>query len=326
MSSIRIGTRNSRLALAQAEWVSSALAGLGVETTIVEITTLGDRISDTPLGPHLGSSFFTKEIESALLNDDIDVAVHSCKDLATRLPSGLSIVAVPEREDPRDVVVTNGNAVRAVSAESQALDLPFRVGTSSPRRKGTLAVLRPHWTVVDQRGNVPTRVAAVDDGHLDGAVLAAAGLSRLGMLNRADLIFDPADLVPAAGQGALALQCRTSDTHVCEKILSLNHPVSHAAVRAERAVLRKLQAGCQAPLGVHAALRQLETEDPEEVSVVLYSAVATPQGLIRKELEGNLADPEGLGNAIAEEIASSLGVSTLADVPWAGVPPREEGK
>ena len=326
MSSIRIGTRNSRLALAQAEWVSSALASLDVETTIVEITTLGDRIRDAPLGPHLGSSFFTKEIESALLNNDIDVAVHSCKDLATRLPDGLSIVAVPEREDPRDVVVTSGNTPGAVSADSSDLDSPFRVGTSSPRRKGILAVLRPNWTVVDQRGNVPTRVAAVDDGHFDGAVLAAAGLSRLGMLDRADLIFDPADLVPAAGQGALALQCRTSDTLVCDKVVLLNHPVSHAAVRAERAVLRKLQAGCQAPLGVHAVLSQLETDAPEDVSVVLHSAVATPQGLIRNELEGNLADPEGLGNAIAEEIASSLGVNTLADTLWAGIPPREEGQ
>jgi len=326
VSSIRIGTRNSRLALAQADWVSSALASLDVETTIVEITTLGDRVRDAPLGPHLGSSFFTKEIESALLNNNIDVAVHSCKDLATRLPDGLSIVAVPEREDPRDVVVTGGNAPKAFGEDSSGLNSPFRVGTSSPRRKGILAVLRPDWTVVDQRGNVPTRVAAVDDGLLDGAVLAAAGLSRLGMLNRADIIFDPADLVPAAGQGALALQCRTGDTLVCEKIALLNHPISHAAVRAERAVLRKLQAGCQAPLGVHAALHQLRTEAPEDVSVILHSAVATPQGLIRNELEGNLADPEGLGSVVAEEIASILGVSTLADTSWAGIPPREEGR
>ena len=247
------------------------------------------------------------------------------KTLATRLPDGLSIVAVPEREDPRDVVVTSENKPGAVSADSSALDSPFRVGTSSPRRKGILAVLRPNWTVVDQRGNVPTRVAAVDDGHFDGAVLAAAGLSRLGMLDRADLIFDPADLVPAAGQGALALQCRTSDTLVCDKIVLLNHPVSHAAVRAERSS-PKAAGGCQAPLGVHALLSQLETDAPEDVSVVLHSAVATPQGLIRNELEGNLADPEGLGNAIAEEIASSLGVNTLADTLWAGIPPREEGQ
>ena len=185
-----------------ARLLEAAHAGLEVE--LVEIRTSGDRIQDVPLGPELGQAFFTKEIEDALLDGRIDLAVHSCKDLATTLPDGLVLGAVPVREDPHDALVSGGATLSALPAGA-------RVGTSSPRRKGFLAHARPDLVIQEQRGNVPTRLKAVDEGRVDAIVLAVAGLRRLGLADRITEILDPDVLLPAAAQGALALQIRADD-------------------------------------------------------------------------------------------------------------------
>ena len=216
MRSLRIGTRGSRLALAQAGWTRDALsrARPDMEIELLAIRTTGDVILDVPLRPEHGSSFFTKEIEDALLEGRIDVAVHSCKDLATRLPDGLSIAAFPPRVDARDVLVSPHGGLADIPAGST-------VGTSSMRRRGFLLEVRPDLEVVPIRGNVPTRIAAADNGRVGAVVLAAAGLIRLGLEDRISSFFPEDHMLPAAGQGALALQVREGDEESSELVRAL---------------------------------------------------------------------------------------------------------
>jgi hydroxymethylbilane synthase len=309
MSRLRLGTRGSRLALVQAAAVARRLrdvhAGLTVE--LVEITTSGDRIRDVRLGPELGSAFFTKEIEDALLGGRIDVAVHSCKDLSATLPDGLALGAVPAREDPRDVLVSRG-------ATLAALPPGARVATSSPRRKGFLAHARPDLRVEDQRGNVPTRLRAVDEWRVDAIVLACAGLRRLGLAERIVEILDPDLMLPAAGQGALAVQIRVDDERTGAVVSAVDDPRSHAAVAAERACLRRLQAGCQAPVGV---LAQVDAG-----AVVVRAAMVTPERIVRARRSGAAVDPSAVGAAAAEELLGGLGIGSLRDLPWVREPSR----
>ncbi|MEM7416835.1 MAG: hydroxymethylbilane synthase [Gemmatimonadota bacterium] len=294
---LRIGTRGSRLALAQAHWVADQLRSRGSDVEIIEITTSGDRIRDVPLGPHLGSSFFTKEIESALLDGAIDLAVHSCKDLASRMPDGLTLGAVPVREDTRDVVVARAGA---------DLESALRVGTSSPRRRGALAALRPSWDVIDQRGNVPTRVAAADDGTVDAVILAAAGLRRLGLADRITHHFPPDELVPAAGQGALALQARSEDASTDSVIRALEDPDARPCVDAERAVLRSLDAGCQAPVGAWARMTSEGIE--------LFGMLAGDGQVVRAHAVGDPAAAEEIGARVASDLLDAAGISSVNEV------------
>lgn len=313
MSTLRLGTRGSRLARTQATMVAHRLAeahpGLAVE--LVEIRTSGDRIQDVPLGPELGQAFFTKEIEDALLGGRVDLAVHSCKDLSTTLPEGLTLGAVPVREDPHDALVSEGPTLSALPAGA-------RVGTSSPRRKGFLAHARPDLVIQDQRGNVPTRLRAVDEGRADAVVLAVAGLRRLGLGDRITEILDPDVLLPAAAQGALAVQIRTDDAVTADAVAVLEDPRTRAEVTAERACLRTLQAGCQAPVGALARLDGAE--------LVLYAAVVGPGGIARARAAGSAQEAAALGASAAAELVAQLGLTSLRDAAWAGPPPRAAGR
>jgi len=283
----------------------------GVTVELVEIRTSGDRIQDVPLTPDLGQSFFTKEIEQALLDDRIDLAVHSCKDLSTTLPDGLILCAVPEREDPRDALVSLGKTLTELA-------LGARVGTSSPRRKGFLAAARTDLTLLDQRGNVPTRVAALDDGHYDAVVLAVAGLKRLGLADRITEILEPEMMLPAAAQGALALQTREGDDVTGQAVAMLDHGPSHAEVVAERACLRRMEAGCQAPVGANANV----VGD----RLTLRAAVVSPAGTVRAETTVESSEAEAAGRRVAEEILDELGVTSLRSFEWAGTPAPSVGE
>jgi len=311
LNTVRLGTRGSRLALTQSGWVADRLreAHPGLEIELVEIRTSGDVIQDVPLGPELGQAFFTKEIEDALLEDRIDLAVHSCKDLATAMPAGLVLGAIPEREDPRDVLVSPHGGLG---------DLPegATVGTSSPRRKGFLAAARPDLVLREQRGNVPTRLAAADDGKVDAVVLAAAGLVRLGLSDRARAVIDPEVMLPAAAQGALALQVRGNDPRLVALVAVLDHAPTRRAVEAERGCLRRLEAGCQAPVGVLGTLDAVG-------ALTVRAAVVTPAGVVRAERTiGPEQDAEGAGVAVALALLEQIGLPSLRGAAWAGPPPR----
>jgi hydroxymethylbilane synthase len=312
VSKLRLGTRGSRLALTQSTMVARQLeaAHPGLTVELVEIRTSGDRIQDVPLGPELGQAFFTKEIEDALLERRIDLAVHSCKDLATTLPDGLVLGAVPVREDPHDALVSWGLTLSELPAGA-------RVGTSSPRRKGFLRHARPDLTIQDQRGNVPTRVQAVSDGRADAVVLAVSGLRRLGLADRITEILHPDVLLPAAGQGALAVQVRADDDTAAEAVAALDDPRTRAEVTAERACLRRLQAGCQAPVGALARV--------EGTELVLRAAVVGPNGITRARCAGAVEEAATLGGRAAAELVAQLGLTSLRDTAWAGAPPRASG-
>jgi hydroxymethylbilane synthase len=237
---VKLGTRGSRLAQWQAEWVRDRLSARGVTAEIVVIATRGDAEVDRPLHELEGKGFFTKEIEDALLAGRIDVAVHSLKDLPTQLPDGLALAAVPERHDAREALV-GGTRLADLAAGA-------RVGTSSLRRMTQVRYLRPDLHVVSLRGNVPTRVrkALAGDG-CDAALLALAGLERLGLAERAAPV-DPLEVMPAPGQGALGLEIRANDGPTRDALRPLADAVSTRAVAAERALLAALGGGCQAPV------------------------------------------------------------------------------
>ena len=244
---LRLGTRGSRLALWQAEWVRDALARTGTTVEIVVIKTQGDTEVDRPLHQLEGTGFFTKAIEDALLAERIDIAVHSLKDLPTKFPDGLALGAVPARYDPAEALVSRDAAANSIDALPQG----GRVGTSSLRRLSQLRYRRPDLDVVSLRGNVPTRVdkvAAGADG-LDAALLALAGLERLGLGDRVTARLDPLDLMPAPGQGALGIEIREDDRRAAVALRPLHDATSFGAVAAERGLLAALGGGCQAPVG-----------------------------------------------------------------------------
>jgi hydroxymethylbilane synthase len=240
---LRIGTRESRLARWQAEHLAAAIRTLpgAPEPELVLIRTEGDRIQDVPLYQVQGKAFFTKEIEEALLEGKVDVAVHSLKDLATTMPPGLALGAVMEREDPRDALLLREGL--------EVLPQGARVGTSSLRRRAFLALWRPDLVLAELRGNVPTRIRKLDEGLYDGIVLAAAGVKRLGLEDRISdhLPFDV--MLPAVSQGAIGVQIREEDEETRGWVARLNHPATRWATAAERALLRRLEGGCQVPVG-----------------------------------------------------------------------------
>lgn len=242
---IRVGTRASRLALWQTNHVIAALeaAWPGLRLERVPIRTLGDRVTDVPL-PRIGDrGLFTREIEEGLHGATIDLAVHSLKDLPTELPPGLAIGAVLVREDPRDALVTRDGSILAT------LPPGARLGTSSIRRRAQVLARRPDLTMVDIRGNVPTRLEKVMRGEYDATVLALAGLRRLELAGAVSEVLGPDVMLPAPGQGALAVQVRTGDARVAELVSKLDHAPTRLATACERGVLAALEGGCQAPIG-----------------------------------------------------------------------------
>lgn len=246
---LRIGTRASRLALWQAEWVRSRLQNLWPDLVLelVQIQTTGDRILDTPLAKIGGKGLFVKEIEDALVDGRVDLAVHSMKDVPTRLPAGLEISCISERADPRDCLVLAGEAKNL-----RELPPAARIGTSSLRRRAQLLHQRPDLQISDLRGNVDTRLRKMEELQLDAIVLAAAGLERLGYQDRIGLCLDPEDCLPAIAQGALGLECRIGDDRTQALLAPLHHPQTATEVTAERAFLARLEGGCQVPVAGYA--------------------------------------------------------------------------
>ena len=291
---IIIATRGSELALRQARMVQAALAGAGAAAELKTFRTVGDKRLDEPLNEIGAKGLFTKELERALARGKVDCCVHSLKDLPTENPDGLEVAAVLPREDPRDVVVLN----QIVSAEGlDGLPRGTRVGTSSLRRRAQLLALRPDLEVVELRGNVPTRLRKVDEGRVHAAILAAAGLHRLDIHQRISAYLDAPDWLPAAGQGAIAIQIRSDDARMRALCAGLNHEPTWLAVRAERALLAALEGGCQVPIGALV----LEAADGQRVLHALISDLGGTR-VLRGHTVVDVQDPEASGRALAADL------------------------
>jgi hydroxymethylbilane synthase len=290
---IRIGTRSSELALRQARLVQAALLERGVESELVTYRTLGDKRLDEPLSTIGAKGLFTRELEVDLRKGKTDLAVHSLKDLPTDSPPGLLVAAVLEREDPRDALVLN----RGIMGQSLD-DLPrgSRVGTSSLRRRAQLLATRPDLEVAELRGNVPTRLKKVDEGRVHAAILAAAGLHRLGAHQHITCYLDAPAWLPAAGQGAIAVQTREDDDRIRTLAESLNDEPTMRAVRAERAFLQALEGGCQVPIGALAV--------PTENGALLHGMIADVTGarVVRGTIVLDIDEPELSGVRLANQL------------------------
>src|SRR3954468_3446278 len=290
MSALRIGTRASLLARTQAGLVADLLRDrLGREVELVEVTTDGDRsqAAGTPLAAAAGTGVFVTALREALLDGRIDVAVHSLKDLPTQPAEGIALAAVPEREDPRDVVVARDGLTLG------ELPVGSTVGTGSPRRAAQLHALGLGLEIADIRGNVDTRIRKVRDGDYDAVVLARAGLARIGRLDEATEVLDPLLMLPAPGQGALAIETREVD-ELTHDVARLDDARARCAVTAERAVLATLEGGCAAPIGVLAEI--VEGEQGEELWV--RATALSPDGTlaVRMSATGDPADAAGVGD------------------------------
>lgn len=288
---IRIGTRGSALALAQAGWLRQKLEekrpGLRIET--VTIKTSGDRFLDTPIKAIGGKGIFVKEIEEALLRKEIDLAVHSMKDLPTEIPLGLTVAAIPEREDPRDVLV---------SLDDKSLkNLPSgaRIGTGSLRRQAQILYYRPDLLLLPIRGNIDTRLKKLDRGEVDALILAVAGLRRLGWESRVSEYLSPEICLSAVAQGALGLESRDGDPVIDEIAFLHNHPTA-VEVLAERGFLRRLGGGCQIPVGARAWV------DGGRIRLMGVVADSDGRKLFRGEVSGVSQEAEGLGQELAERL------------------------
>ena len=302
---MNLGTRGSRLALWQAEWVKARLAGHGVAVEIVVITTRGDAEVDRPFQQMEGKGFFTKEIEAALLDGRIDVAVHSLKALPTALPPGLMLGTVPERADPAEALVTRATGVTSLAQ----LPERSRVGTSSLRRVAQLRHQRPDFEIVPLRGNVPTRVDKVKQrGEADAALLAFAGLSRLGLGDAVSARLDPLEVMPAPGQGALGLELRAGDAAVRDALRPLEHPASARAVTAERTMLAALGGGCQAAIAAYVGA------PTANAGPRLYGRVLAPDGSVQLTASADLdpARPAAAGEAVARLLEAQGALELLA--------------
>jgi hydroxymethylbilane synthase len=303
-TTLRIGTRGSLLALQQSQWVRDTLMhrwpGLTVELQIIKTT--GDKIQDVPLAKVGGKGLFVKEIEDALLAREVDLAVHSMKDVPALLPNGLIIAAIPAREDPRDVLVTRG--VRSL----KELPPQAKLGTSSLRRSAQVRALRPDLQVENLRGNLDTRLRKVEEGQYDAIILAAAGLHRMGWQARITQYLEPDEFLPAVGQGALGIEARADDDEVLGRLEPLHDPDTEVAVAAERSFLKELEGGCQVPIGGYARVTG-------EI-VDFTGLVASVDGLVllRRAGKAPVAEAAELGRWIALEILAAGGKTILDEV------------
>ena len=290
---LTLGTRGSALALVQSRWVAGEITQLGWEVSLEIIRTTGDNITDIPLGSIDVKGLFVKEIEQALLERRIDLAVHSMKDLPPQVPAGLTVGAIPKREDPRDVLV--GRTAKTL----RELPTGAIVGTSSPRRAAQVLAARPDVTTADLRGNLDTRLRKLDEGQYDAICLAAAGLRRLGLADRITEYIDPDVMMPAVGQGALAIEVRADDEAACSAIGALHHQETGIAVTAERAVLDALNWGCSVPLGVLATISNGE--------IHLKAALCSLDGkmIVREQMTG--VDPDRIGREMADRLRAAEG-------------------
>ncbi|OLN31595.1 hydroxymethylbilane synthase [Desulfosporosinus metallidurans] len=302
MKNIRIGTRDSQLAMWQAEWVKRKLTEFypHLQFELVPMKTKGDKILDVPLSKIGDKGLFTKELENGLLNCELDMAVHSLKDMPTLLPMGLMISAFCEREEPRDVYLSK-NGVSLEELPSGAI-----IGTSSLRRKSQLRHYRPDLGFMDLRGNLQTRWKKLEESEMEGIVLAAAGVKRLGWEDRITQILPENVMLSAVGQGSIAIEILEKRTEIHELLSLLNHSSTEQAVRAERALMRKLEGGCQVPIGAFAEVL--------EGQIILRGMVASLDGvrLIRAEATGR--DPETVGNEVANRLITLGATSILAEI------------
>jgi hydroxymethylbilane synthase len=317
MTPVRIGTRPSNLAMTQAGTVADRLRAAGIEAELVPVSTKGDR-SMAPIAT-LGTGVFVSALRDALAAGEVDVAVHSYKDLPSAPDPRLVLAAVPDREDPRDALVAGGRVLGE-------LGRGMRVGTGSPRRTAQLYALGVGLEVVPIRGNVETRIGKVHSGEVDAVVVAAAGLRRLGRIDDADELLDPLQMLPAPAQGALAVECRGTDTDLARDLTAaLDDPVSRAAVTAERAVLATLEAGCDLPIAAHADVVSDLDDDGRAVDRISLRAVLgigdlTEGALVRASGTGEMDAAEKLGASLAHELLdlggerSAGGTSICTDV------------
>jgi len=304
---LRIGTRGSHLALTQAGTIRDALVAAGAQAELVVVRTAGDA-SAAPV-EQIGVGVFTAALREALVADEVDVAVHSYKDLPTAPDPRVNLAAVPLREDSRDALVARDGLVLG------ELPAGARVGTSAPRRAAQLRALGLGFDVVPLRGNIDSRLARVADGQLDAVVLARAGLSRVGRLAEITESFDPVQMLPAPAQGALALECRAGDEDIARLLSTLEDSSSRATVEAERALLAALEAGCTAPVGAVAEVVESLTDDGrviEEISLRACAAALDGSEVLRASGVGAVQDPQALGRAVAAELLE-LGAHELVE-------------
>lgn len=303
-STIQIGTRASLLAVTQSTWIKNKIEAQYPNTTVelVKITTKGDKILDVPLAKVGGKGLFVKEIEDALLEERVDLAVHSMKDVPAELPGGLHVAIVPVREIPEDAFVS----VNYKSLE----DLPPKatVGTSSLRRKSQLAALRPDLNIIDLRGNLDTRLGKLDKGDYDAIVLAGAGLNRLGLADRITALFSPEQMLPAIGQGSLGIELRIADQELLEGLEFLHDPNTAVAVTAERSFLLRLEGGCQVPIGAQARV--------SGNTISLTGLIASVDGsqVLREQIQGPVDQAARMGTDLAEQLLRQGGKRILDSV------------
>ena len=308
---LKLGSRRSPMAIAQSGEVARLITErTGRRVEIAGVTTLGD-VSRKQLTQIGDTGVFVSALRESLLRQEIDFAIHSLKDLPTGAAPRIVLAAIPSRDDPRDALVGRDGAKLA--------DLPTgaRIGTGSPRRAAQLAMLRGDITCVPIRGNADTRLAKVRDGQLDAVVLAYAGLARIGRVDLVSEIFEPDDMVPAPGQGALAVECRAEDGGLTELLAMIDHPASRAAVTAERSLLAALEAGCSAPVGAYAGFRQASPDRLQLHGVVIGVAAATRQPVgpgvtagsgamvVRERGEADAADAARLGRELAARMLAA---------------------
>jgi hydroxymethylbilane synthase len=301
MQTLRIATRESALALWQAEHVAARLRTLhpDLDVRLVPMTTRGDQILDQPLAAIGGKGLFLKELEVAMQRDEADIAVHSLKDVPMTLEPGFTLPAILERANPFDAFVSNHHA------RFDALPQGARVGTSSLRRQVQLRTLRPDLTLLDLRGNVNTRLAKLDAGQYDAIILACAGLERLGFGARIAETLAPPRLLPAVAQGAIAIEAREGDDHVAALVAPLADAATTQRVRAERAMNRRLGGSCDVPIAGYATL------DGDRLTLTALVGDAASGKVIRAQAAGPAADPESLGLAVAEDLLDQGAVAIL---------------
>ena len=291
---IRIGTRASALALWQAEWVKSELEKKypGMTVSLTKIKTTGDKILDVHLAQVGGKGLFVKEIEEAMLANEIDIAVHSMKDVPTLFPDGLHLSCITKREDARDALLTRNNM--------KFKDLPqgATIGTSSLRRQAQLMSVRPDFKIQQLRGNVDTRLRKLKEGQFDAIILAAAGVRRLGLTENVSEYLDPSISLPAIGQGALGIECRVDDRELNDLIAFFNHQDTRTCVTGERALLRRLEGGCQVPIACYGQMMNGKLH--------LIGLVGSVDGkrIIKDTIEGEADKAEKLGVTLAEKLLS----------------------
>lgn len=327
-----IGTRGSKLALWQAEWIRSELQRLnpGLIVELNKIKTTGDKILDVPLAQVGGKGLFVKEIEEALLRKEADIAVHSMKDVPTDFPEGLHLAVICKREDPRDAFITSMEQ-RAKSKGQGFKSLPkgATIGTSSLRRSCQLLSIRPDLKIMQLRGNLDTRLRKLDEGQFDAIILAVAGVKRLGWEGRITEMLEPKISLPAIGQGAVGIECRKNDDFINKLIAPLNHAETSVCVRAERAFLKKLEGGCQVPIAAYAKLVKQGAKSKEQrakdkdnslftihYSLVMDGLVGSISGdrIIKAHIEGAPKHAEKLGVKLAEDLLSQGAKEILDEV------------